>query len=346
MNKFIDGGDCGDEYNYCPPAIDHLASAKLKHVVVVDGPAQQELEIELELATSRSLSSDRKARSQEKRLLRITTTISLATGVPRVDVRTRVDNQALDHRLRVHFPAPFASVTGAHDGHFEVVERKIGVPAYDDTWAEQPRSEVPQRAFTSVSDGASGLTIANRGLPEVEVLKNSNGNAEIAVTLLRCTGWLSRDDFSTRKGHAGPFMETPEAQVPGIWDFDYSIIPHQGDWQSAFRHAYAFETPMRLVRTGLHCGILPQSGSFLAVDQAEFIVTAVKQSEDETGWLVRGYNITAQEIQVTLKPWKRFKNVQLVNLAEEKIATLKPARDGSVAFTVGDHKIITILFRN
>ena len=115
---------------------------------------------------------------------------------------------------------------GFHDGHFEVVERKVGVPVFDETWVEQPRPEVPQRAFTSVTDGKSGLTIANRGLTEVEVLKNCCRECRDRVTLLRCVGWLSRDDFSTRKGHAGPFLETPGAQMPGTWAFDYSIIPH------------------------------------------------------------------------------------------------------------------------
>ncbi len=110
---------------------------------------------------------------------------------------------------------------------------------------------------------ASGLMLANRGLPEVEVLKNPLGNAEIALTLLRCVGWLSRDDFSTRKGHAGPFLETPGAQMPGKWAFDYSIIPHSGNWQSAFWQAYAFETPLRAVTTGLHAGGLPPAGSFV-----------------------------------------------------------------------------------
>jgi alpha-mannosidase len=242
---------------------------------------------------------------------------------------------------------PFAAGTGTHDGHFEVVERRVGVPAFDeDAWVEQPRPEVPQRAFTSVTDGKSGLTVANRGLTEVEVLKNSAGNAEIAVTLLRCVGWLSRDDFSTRKGHAGPFLETPGAQMPGTWTFDYSIIPHAGNWQKAFAHAYAFETPMRLACTSLHAGTLPVSGSFVKVEPATFVVSAVKQNEDGSGWLVRGYNITGEAIRVILKPWKPFKKVEQVNLAEEKQTTLKPDKDGRVIIPVRGHEIVSVLFRN
>ncbi len=346
LNRFLDGGDCGDEYNYAPPATDRVISPRLKHVTIAHGPVQQTLELELEIATPLTLAPNRKSRSKEQAAIFITSTITLTNGVPRVDIHTKVDNRARDHRLRVHFPAPFAAGTGSHDGHFEVVDRKIGVPVSDETWVEQPRPEVPQRAFTSITDGKYGLTVANRGLPEVEVLKNTAGNAEIAVTLLRCVGWLSRDDFSTRKGHAGPFLETPGAQMPGSWTFDYSIIPHAGTWQKAFALAYAFETPMRLACTGLHGGTLPASDSLVKVEPQAFVVSAVKQSEDGGGWLVRGYNITGEEINVTLEPWKPFKKVEQVNLAEEKQTKLKPGKDGRVTVPARGHEIVGVLFRN
>ncbi len=280
LNCFQDGGDCGDEYNYSPPSLDRLLTAHLKHAAVESGPVQQSLRLELELPTPACLSPDRKSRSKEILITRISSRITLTSGVPRVDISTAIENSAQDHRLRVHFPAPFSSTTGSQDGQFEVVERSIGLPPYDETWVEQPRPEVPQRAFTDISDGKSGLMVANRGLPEVEVLKNSLGNAEIALTLLRCVGWLSRDDFSTRKGHAGPFLETPSAQMPGNWTFAYSIIPHASGWQSAFQQAYAFETPLRVVTTSLHTGDLPPSGSFVETTPETFIVSAVKTAED------------------------------------------------------------------
>ncbi len=345
LNLFLDGGDCGDEYNYSPPAMDRFASPRLKRLTVEGGSVQQSLQLDLELVIPVSLAPDRKSRSNEKLAIRISSLVTLSSGVPRVDICTTLSNNARDHRLRVHFPAPFTTGTGCQDGHFEVVERKIGLPAFDDTWIEQPRPEVPQRAFTDISDGRSGLMIANCGLPEVEVLKNPLGNAEIALTLLRCVGWLSRDDFSTRKGHAGPFLETPAAQMPGKWVFDYSIIPHSGNWQSAFQHAYAFETPLRAVTTGLHAGSLPSAGSFVKASPENFVVTAVKQAEDGRGWLVRGYNITAEAITVTLKPWKLYTNVELVDLAENKLSRLKPDETGCVTIPLGGHAIVSVLFQ-
>ena len=345
LNRFLDGGDCGDEYNYAPPDQDRLTAPHLKHVLLTRSPVQLTLEIDLELGTPLTLAPDRKSRSKVQTTIPIKTTICLTNGVPRLDIHTTVENKARDHRLRVHFPAPFTAFSGAHDGHFEVVDRKIGVPAFDETWVEQPRPEVPQRAFTSVSNGISGLTIANRGLSEVEVLNNLQGNAEVAVTLLRCVGWLSRDDFSTRNGLAGPFLETPGAQMPGTWSFDYAIIPHAGNWQKAFKQAYAFEVPMRGISTGIHTGNLPATGSFLEVGPETFIVSAVKQSEDGRAWLVRGYNLSGEAINVTMKPWKFYKIVEQVNLAEEKLGALKPDNEGRITLPARGHEIITVLFR-
>jgi alpha-mannosidase len=204
-----------------------------------------------------------------------------------------------------------------------------------------------------VSAGKIGLMIANRGLPEVEVMKRSDGNVEIALTLLRGINWISRDDFEGRQGHAGPMTSTPGAQMIGRWMFDYSIIPYAAGQDSIplYDQAYAFDAPMRTVSTGLHAGQYPASGSFVSVEPREFIISAIKPAEasaegrgDGHGWLVRGYNLTSEKIQVTLKPWKPFEKVERVNLAEEKLATLKPEKDGRVTVNARGHEIVSVMF--
>jgi len=171
------------------------------------------------------------------------------------------------------------------------------------------------------------------------VLKNAQGNAEIAFDPTARVGWLSRDDFSTRKGHAGPFMETPGAQMPGQWIFDYSIIPHStpGPPPSGRR------MPLML-RSGRYppvCmpGISPPPFPSWETIPETFIVSAVKPAGDGNAWLVRGYNITGKPISVTLKPWMPFKKVALVNLAEENQAALQPDQTGCVTFIVRAHQM-------
>ncbi len=339
LNRFVDGGDCGDEYNYAPPAADRLVTPRLRRVFLDRGPVQQTLTLDLDLPTPAALTPDRRSRSKEIALTRITCRVTLTSGVPRVDIRTVVNNAARDHRLRVHFPAPFAVEKAEHDGHFEVVERRVGVPAYDETWVEQPRPEVPQRAFTDVSDGRRGLMIANRGLPEVAVEAS-----EVCLTLLRCVGWLSRDDFSTRRGHAGPMLETPGAQMIGEWAFEYAVIPHKGNWREAFEQAYAFDVPLRAATTDLHPGPLTASASFIEVSPRTFLISAVKQTADQRGWLARGYNLGNEDIYVTVKPWRPFKRVEKVDLSEQKIEDLKPEADGSVTVPARKHEILSLVF--
>ena len=101
---------------------------------------------------------------------------------------------------------------------------------------------------------------------------------------------------------------------------------------------------MRAVSTGIHSGALPASGSFVEVQPAGFIISAVKQTEDGRGWVVRGYNLTGEPLTVGLKPWKFFNKVEQVTLAEEKLATLKPDGSGRVSVPVRGHEIISILF--
>lgn len=333
LNRFVDSGDCGDEYNFSPPSVDSTQYLPtLCGVNIVRGAVQQVITVSLAMNIPASLNTDRKSRSSERVTLPITTTITLINGVPRVDIHTRVNNTAKDHRLRVHFPFSTEVEFAQSDGHFEIVKRKTGVPLHEATWVEEPRPEAPQRAFTSAAD----IVIANRGLSEVEVTSRH----EIALTLVRCVGWLSRDDFSTRTGHAGPFLETPKAQMQGEWAFDYSIILNQ----SNFQQAWSFDVPLRVVSTHLHRGMLPGTGSFVTVDHPSFLVSAVKETDDGRGWLVRGYNVGDEEIEVTITPWRKFGKSVRVNMAEQTISPLEIGRNGEITVSVHCHEVASVMF--
>lgn len=344
LNRFVDGGDRGDEYNYDPPEQDSEQTAVLKTIKIFRGEVCPALEIVYELTVPATLDDDRTGRAAQMVTMPIVSRITLPRAVARIDVATTIDNNAQDHRLRVHFAAPFAVEQAHYDGHFEVVERPLALPVDTAGWVEQPRPEQPQRAFTSISNGRVGLTVANRGLPEVEVVQTAAGSA-IALTLLRCVGWLSRDDLRTRQGHAGPATETAAAQMLGRWCFVYAIIPHAGDWTNVYQEAYAFATPMRAVLEPISMGTLPSRGSFLQHTPAEFVITAVKEAAAGEGWIVRGYNISAEPLTVTLAPQRPFAEVMRVNLAETELERLSPTAEGVVSFPVRGREIVTVLFR-
>jgi mannosylglycerate hydrolase len=344
LNRFVDGADSGDLYNYCPPERDHLVYASTTKIHQEETPVTSKLIVETEMLLPKALSPDRKTRSHTKVHHKLVSTFTLVHGVPRVDVHVEIDNQAHDHRLRVHFPAPFGCSTAVYDGHYELVERSVHLPTYDDTWQEQPRPEVPQREFTVVQNTNTSLMVANRGLPEVEVHETNSGNAEIALTLLRCVDWMSRDDLSTRKGHAGPMVATPDAQMRGRHQFDYSIIPGDDQLITSAHQAYAFNSPFRSVSSPIHPGSLPPSLSLIENSNPNFLITTIKSAENDSGMIVRGYNALSSSIQVAIKPFNTFKRAQLVNLAEKPVMSVPISPQGTINIQIEANKIITILF--
>ncbi len=354
LNRFVDGGDCGDEYNYCPPEADRLIRlAFVDSIRIERGPVQQSIEISLHMRLPAELSFDRKTRSKKTVVVPVFSRVVLTQGIPRLDIFTTVDNlgtdgtaRACDHRLRVHFPAPFAVQEADYDGHFEIVRRKLGLPDYDQTWVEQPRPEKPQRLFTAISEENCGLAVANRGLPEIEVFKNTEGNSEIALTLLRCVGWMSRDDFSSRHGHAGPAMPTPGAQMAGKYTFAYCVIPYPSETplSEIYAQAAAFNAPLRGLVEPLHPGALTASASLVRAEPANFAVSAIKECEDGSGWIVRGYNLGANPLVVRLVPWKPFAHAERVNLSEQRMVPLEVASDSSVTFPLRGKEIATVKY--
>jgi alpha-mannosidase len=344
LNVLEDGGDCGDEYNFCPPRVDRIVrGARVRQVRTRRGSTAQEMRLQLVLRVPKELDTSRQSRSRSTVDMPVEVRAKLAPSSERLDITLQVDNLAKDHRLRALFPVGVHTAAADCDGHFEVVRRALGVPPWDGTWVEQPRPEHPQRRWVDVSDGTTGLMLANRGLPEVEVRAAGRGS-EAALTLLRCVGWLSRDDFANRRGHAGPALETPEAQELGRHVFAYSIIPHRGRWTEAHRRAHEFGRPVRAVATTLHRGSLPSSVSLLQVQGGEFVVTAVKHAERGSGLIVRGVNLGSEAVRVQVRPWKKFVRCQLARMDEAPVSDVSLRRDGRAEIEVRPAQVVTLLF--
>ena len=347
LNRLVDMGDRGDEYNYCPVEDDVVVAASdVRPMVCIteSGPARKTLEVTLLYRVPASLGEDRSERSDEYVDLPITTRLSLVGDLPRVEVETTVNNRAADHRLRAHFPVPFHVDAFETEGHLDVITRSPDVPQDTEGWVEQPAPTHPQRTWTDVSDGQIGLMIANRGLPEVEVLRAPEG-AEVALTLLRCVGWLSRGDLSVRRGPAGPELPTPEAQCIDEYTFHYAIIPHPGTWQSAIDEAHAFHAPMRAVSTGSHGGSLAESGAFVRVEPTSLVVSAVKQAEDGRDLIVRLWNASPARCEGEIQLWRSAARVSRCNLDESEIEPLELIGGRDVRFPARGNEAITLRIR-
>ncbi len=344
LNRLVDGGDCGDEYNHCSPprdrTIDRPAVAP-KIAVVENGPARWTLAVDMTYRLPDGLTADRKARSRKTALCRIRRLVRLYPGVRRVEFETSVDNQSRDHRLRVHFPTGVQSQVTHAEQHFGVVSRPIGVPEADESWVEQAVGTQPQKTFVDVNDGAAGLLLANRGLPEYEALPGPEG-VTLALTLLRCVGWLSRPDLSPRTGPAGPTMETPDAQCLGPSVFEYAVAPHEGDWSKAMTEEHRFTRPLQAtVSSGK--GILPTTASLVEVKPGGLVVSAIKAAEDGSGVVVRVYNVGDRAVRGRVRFVEPHGRVDVVNLNEEPLREAM-VEDGWVRLRLRRNEIVSLLF--
>jgi len=257
-----------------------------------------------------------------------------------------VENRAADHRLRVHFPVPVKVDTFDVEGHFDVITRSLDLPTNTDEWVEQPSRTHPQCAWAQVNDGKTGLMVANRGLPEIEALRADQATGlgtELALTLLRSVGWLSRADMSVRRGHAGPGLPTPEAQCIGETTFDYALIPHGAAWTDAADQAQAFNAPLRAVPTPAHTGTLSSHGSFVEVGPDNLIVTAVKEAEDSNGLIVRFWNTDEAACEATVKFWQKPASISLCTLGERIVSPLDMDATGIVTVPARGREIVTLV---
>lgn len=368
LHHFEDVEDAGDEYSYCPCKISLTVStqgvpASIRQVVV--GPNLVTYEVLRTLEIPESLSEDRQRRSNRKVLMPITSRITLFYDQPGLFIETEIDNQARDHKLSVIFPTDLNPAQSFVDEAFAVIPRDIDLP--DSTgWVEDPTHLMHQRSFTDLSEGGRGMAILNRGLPAVEVTRQSGGT-QIALTLLRSVGWLSRDDLTTRRVAAGPLVPTPGAQCPGKFRYEYAIFPHTGDWHEVFPAAYQYIAPLLIARADTHEGLElhemnitrddpsqvkaipwkrsgsnPDQVSFITTDAPELVLSALRRSQDGKGFIARFYNISSQLISARFQTYHPLEKAWLVNLNEEREEQIPILDEHFLTVDVRGGQIVTI----
>ena len=350
-NVFVDGGDAGDSYTYAPPAADAVVDRPTAPPTI-DATRDElgaTLTIKQEFVVPASLDEGRGARADETTTLTVESVVTLTHGCPRVDIATTVTNTVRDHRLRVTFDVPVATDHVHAEQAFDVVRRPLGIAASEaavDAPHEDPVPEAPQQGFVFAHQGDSGLLIASAGLPEYVATRSGEGTTTLGLTLLRCVGWLSRDDLPTRRGGAGPSMAVPEAQCQGTHTFAYSLIPLEGDWRAAIAEAHNAVLPLRALTADPTEGALPASASFLSLDAPGVVISAVKEAEDGRGLVVRLYNPTDDTASGRLRLWRPVAEVEWLDLDERPLAPPRSGQPGQeVALELGPHTIETLRLR-
>ncbi len=273
--------------------------------------------------------------------------IVIYKDIPRIDFVTVVEDRHPRARLRVRFPTcinereytcecQFGAVSRETNLFYAAKRRKAacsqeGAEAGaagatgeekegEEEWAEEPTGIFPSLRWIDYSDGKKGLTVINKGIPENEVRDGC-----IYLTLLRSVFMLSSD------GKTGPAIPVPEARELRKYTFMYALYPHRGDWREAesFRHAYEFNYELVASQMqdneedeGIMSGAssLPNAFSFLKIEPASVILTALKRAEDHDGDAVvlRFYEAKGETTKAKITLFKAPREVKEVNLLEEE----------------------------
>nr|WP_260408576.1 glycoside hydrolase family 38 C-terminal domain-containing protein [Planomonospora venezuelensis] len=221
VGRIADGGDAGDTYNHAPPRHDVLADAPSSVEVesVHAGPLVSVLEIRRTYDWPAESSADGRAATTEA--VTVTTRAELRAGEPYLRLETSFDNRTRDHRVRWHAPLPRPAAESFAEGQLAVVRRGL---TGEGGCGEEPLPTFPAEGFVS----AGGLAVLLDQVTEYELT-----GGELALTLLRSVGHLSKNRNAYRDEPAGPQLPTPDAQCPGPTAMRFAVLPHAGTWDEA-----------------------------------------------------------------------------------------------------------------
>ncbi len=344
LNSFEDSGDKGDEYTFCPPDKDTVVlSKKLKAVIKVieKGPLRGALEIRVPMKVPAELAKDRTKRSDSLKDLKLVTTVRLVHDSRRVDIKTRIENNARDHRLRAIFPSGIDTDISYADSQFCVIKRKHRKYEMTGFRFELPQNlEILQR-FVTVQKGKRAITVLTKGLPEYEMRLDQPG--VLAITLLRSVGNLSSSNLKTRPGgDAGWKNETPGAQCLGPHEFEYSVVVHSPteDFSEINRIAEDFNSDVVWTGRKHPVSIRPEE-SYMELKGDALAFSTLKESEDGTGIVFRCYNLADRRSGGSLSVGLPIKAAESADL-EEKALTGLQFRSGQTDFEVGARSIYTV----
>ena len=289
VGRIVRGLDVGDSYNYGPPSDD----------VLVDEPESVRVELRDQGPLRAVAAITRTYRWPPDHEVEIETLVGLRADEPFVRLRISFDNPAEDQRVRVHVPLPREAHHSFAEGQYAVVERALH--------AEGGYGEVPLPTFPAASFAAAGgIALLLEHVSEYEVLDGR----ELALTVLRSTGLISRNENPYREDPAGPETPIPDAQMRGRHSFGFAIHPYEGERPGAdvLAHAERFRLPLvALPGEGAPGALAAAAGLELEGDGV--VLTALRRVGDDLE--ARVVNETPEPRtarlggdQLDLRPWE------------------------------------------
>lgn len=348
LNLLQEEADAGDAWDFSPPWIPGItvlsSSTAFSCRLVESGPVRISVEMSGVMRVPACLIGD--IRSQESRNIPLTFTITLYQGIPRIDVKLKLENTAKDHRIRLCIPANIESAYILSQGQFMINERPVERPEEAEPWRQPPTRILPCRDWVAVQDASVGLAVALKGLYDYEAVPNSvTGCPDIFITLLRGFEMMGRLNMMQREGDASEAFVTPGAQCLGIHEIEWSYVPYVvcNRYKAPFLpvvQSFLYPPVAHMIRSSSVGEPLCHMERIFSWDESNLQYSAFKPCYDGDGYILRIYENQGVSTQATIRIGC-FTKAWLSNLNEEMVQELK-MEQGRLCIHVGAYKIVSI----
>jgi mannosylglycerate hydrolase len=345
---FEDDGDRGDEYNFDPvgDGSSIVNPASISASVVENGPVRKHIKLSMTFDVPAALASDRRSRSSDCERLDVALTATLYAGLDRLDFIAEVTNRSRDHRIRAALRTPIVASDAVHDTSFGVIGRQLAPSEPRGT--EDIYPTVPHRSFTAVEGSEFAVALTSRGILEVEARPEPAAATTILLTLLRCVGWLSRSDLATRRGGAGPELETPDAQEPGAHRFEFAVATFAGSYLDGdlLQRVEAYTSAPRIF-SGRRDDRDDAAALLLSCNNSRVIFSTARPLARANSYKVRAYSAspTPEIARFTFSAKGRARIVDLAGRFVKR-AGLKRSRDGALTLELKPFEVVTFEVRD
>jgi len=279
LTRIVRGKDVGDSYNYAPPADDAL----------VDEPIAARLET-VEAGPLRRVDTLHRTYVWDDKQVATQTHFEQRIGEPFTRIQIEFDNPCNDQRVRLHVALQEAADHSLAEGQFAVVERGLEV---EGGYGEVAVPTFPASGFVS----AGGITLLLEHVTEYEVVGD-----ELALTILRSTGLISRNTNPWREDPAGPELPIPAAQLHGWRSFNFA---YYSSLESIHEQAERYRHPFLTTRGAKAGGELSSyTGPTLDGDQAVVLTCLQPEIARLVNESADPQTVTFEGRQLDLRPWE------------------------------------------
>ena len=306
---FEDGADTGDGYNYVKPIKDSVIlslASRADFSVEYDGRFAVMWKITHYLNIPEKMADNTQERSASLVQFKINTLVKMKKNSSKLEFTTFIDNNAIEHRLRVLFPTYIETNTFLSSTPFFLQERDINKED-SSTYIETETGVFPNQGVVLLKNEENCLALYNKGLYEVEVTEDKSHT--LCLTLFR--------SFKKEVGRG----ETGEMSLmKKNMAFEYALDFKSGNLPAGevMLAGEEWRTGIKTACTTSHEGLFGASSSFLKVNIKGAVLSCFKQGKEGLK-IVRLYNCTSKAVKGNIEFFAKLNKVYRLNLNEEVI---------------------------